>query len=354
MKSGIGSRAVFVFVAVLAMVAATSPASALESSVSGHVNVLVMWADNGKENDFFIGDNDNSQTRIRWIGEDEQDWGKFGFRIELGLGKNPSAAMELPNQGDGEFEINDRWLEGYFDTQYGKVSLGKGDGAANNTSETDLSGTIVAGYADIRVTAANFAFIDSDTGEAVTKLGETRNDFDGLSRNVRVRYDTPEFAGIKLATSVTNLDAWEVAGFWDAEFGEGHIVAASIGYVDGQDRVDFNQLGMSASYLMPIGLNLTGSYGIRDWDVDGKDDGINYYLKLGWRFAGIHAVAVEWGVTENLDENGDASSSWGAQYVITPWKAVELYLAGRVFSLDRENVNTDDISQVYGGTRIKF
>ena len=76
---------------------------------------------------------------------------------------------------------------------------------------------------------------------------------------------------------------------------------------------------------MPFGLNVTAGYGMRDFK-DSKDTAYNYYGKVGYKF-GIHALAVEYGLTNDLDQKGDKSSSYGAGYVVAPWKGVELYAA---------------------------
>jgi predicted porin len=324
-----------------------------------------MWADNGEDSDFFVADNDNSSTRFRFTGSEKFDKVKVGFKIELEAQRNPSHKLDIPNTGDGSgFNIDDRWLEASFDTNFGKISLGKGDGAANNTSESDLSGTKVIMYPSANVTAGGFSFVNSATREkSNTQIGDTRNNFDGLSRNDRVRYDTPSFGGFKLSTSVTNGNAWEVAGRYKNEIG-GHKFLVSAGYVDTEDRgsSEYSQLGASAAWLSPFGLNLMVAYGNRDYSgsteadrlADGKtEDATNYYAKLGYRW-GIHAIAVEYGITKDLDEKDDDSSNYGLAYVIAPWKGVELFAAGYVYSLDRNNVEFEDINQIMTGTRIKF
>jgi hypothetical protein len=192
---------------------------------------------------------------------------------------------------------------------------------------------------------------------------DTRNDFDGLGRNERLRYDTPNFAGFTFAGSVTNGDAWEVAAFYAGELG-GQRLAASAGYVDTRDRgtTEYWQFSSSASWLAPFGLNLTASFGYRKYQgqteqirlLSGQtDDTQNYYFKVGWKLD-IHAVALEFGQTDDLELAGDESKNVGVAYVVTPWNGVELYAAARVYELDRFNASYEDVSQIMAGTRIKF
>jgi hypothetical protein len=345
-------------IALFAALMLLSPAQAFEAKLSGQVNQLIMWADNGNDSDFFIADNDNSSTRFRFTGTEAFDWGKIGFLIELEAQRNASNTLDIPNTGDGDFEFNDRWLDAYFETGFGKISLGKGSGAADNTAEVDLSGTAVITYAGVNDTAGGFTWKAADGTDFRPGLtvGDTRSDFDGLGRNERVRYDTPMFAGFNFAGSITNGNAWELAGFYASEFPFGKLAAAA-GYVDSRDRdtIRYKQWDGSVSWLAPFGLNLTFSAGQRDPQAGGGSKADNFYSKVGYKF-GIHAVSAELGITKDLNAAGDESSNWGAGYVITPWNGVELYAALRRYRLETsaEPDDPDDISQVMAGTRIKF
>lgn len=359
MKKGYCSGMLVVFFTMVVSFSLLTPAHAFEAKVSGQVNHMVMWADNGKDSEFFITDNDNSSTRFRFTGEEKFESLAVGFKMEMEAERNSSSKVNIAEgdekSDDGDFNFNDRKLEAYFKGGFGKFSIGKGDGAANGTSEMDLSGTSVIMYSGVNDTAADIEFVDKDTGlQSGIRVDATRNNFDGLSRNERVRYDTPSFSGFSAAASMTNGDAWEVAGRYSGKFAD-HKIAAAIGYIDTQDRdsTERTQYGISASWLAPFGLNLTAAYGTADYEDEGREDATNYYIKLGYKWD-IHAIAVEYGMTEDLDQKDDESSNYGVAYVVKPWKGIELYASGRVYSLDRDDTDFEDISQVMVGTRIKF
>lgn len=342
-----------------ALVAA--PAFALEAKLSGQVNQMVLWADDGEEDEFFVTDNDSSSTRIRFTGEETFGKVKAGVQVEIEAQRNASNTLRMDPtapEGDGGFEWNDRWLNAYFDTQMGKFEIGKGDGAANNTSEQDLSGTAVVTYSDVTASGGAFRW-QNDGVYPGTSISNTRNNFDGLSRNERLRYNTPSFGGFYAAGSVTNSEAWEAAAFYAAEF-YGKL-AAAVGYVDSGEREtvtatnsNFKQIGGSISWLLPMGLNFTAAVGERDYDSDAIEDPFNYYFKAGFK-RNIHAFSVEYGMTEDLGADGNESSHYGAAYVINPWKPVEFYAAGRNYMLDAATGDDpDDILVLMAGTRIKF
>jgi hypothetical protein len=341
--------------ALLATAFLAAPAAAFEAKLSGQVNQMMMWADDGNEDDFFVADNTNSSTRFRFTGA--QAFGKVtaGFQIELEAQRSRSNELFIGQNSDGRFNWNDRWLNAYFDTPFGKFEIGKGDGAAKAVPEIDLSGTAVITYSGVTDTSGGFMFKNADGTDFGATIGQTRNNFGGLSRNERIRYNTPTFAGFWLAASMTNGEAWETSAWYAADFG-GNKIAAAVGYIDGRKRVgaQYTQYSGAISWLMPFGLNLTASYGQRDFDLAGRDDATNYYFKVGYKWD-IHAVSAEYGWTEDMRINGEDSSNWGLAYVITPWKGVEFYTAYRQFKLDAVvGPDPDDIRQAMLGTRLRF
>ena len=342
--------------AVLISIASVQAVHALEVKLSGQVNRAMMWADNGNDSELFHVDNDNSSTRFRLTGSEQvNDMVKIGVNWENEFESNSSSKVEIGQNGDGDAPVlKERKMEAYFDTPYGKVSIGQGDGAANGTSEMDLSGTSVVMYAGVNDTAGSISFRDGDDN-VIAEIGDTRSNFDGLSRNDRLRYDSPKFFGFTASASATNGDAYEFALRYAADYGDPGKVAFAVGYVDTQDRTDptYSQVGGSISYLHKIGINATLSAGTRDID-DADNEPVNYYGKLGYK-KGIHAVAVEYGMTQDLAQEDDESSNYGRAYVIKPWKGTEFYGTFRSYQFDRDGVDDiEDINVVMIGTRLKF
>lgn len=353
MKSrfGYGVLAVFLILPFLA-----TPAAALEAKLSGQVNQLFMWADDGDRTDVFVADNTNSSTRFRFTASEDFGKVKIGTLLEFDAQRNRTFALSMDQNNDGAFNWNDRWLNVYFDTAFGKFEIGKGSGAADTTSEMDLSGTGVINYSGVADTAGGFEFQNNGIGTGTT-VGDVRSNFDGIGRNERIRYNTPNFGGLTLSTSLTNGEAYEFGAFYAAEFA-GNKLAAAVGYVDTNQRGDADprvkQWSGSVSWLMPFGLNLTGAYGEQDIMVANRLKALHYYFKLGYKFD-IHAFSVEYGWNENLQANSEDSSNWGVAYVITPWKPVEFYVSYRQYMLQvASGPDPDDIKQAMVGTRVKF
>ena len=331
------------------------PAQALEVKISGQVNRAIMWADNGNDSSVLNVDNDNSSTRFSLTGSEQiNDSVKVGVVWENEFQSNASNNVDVGQDDDGTSSFSDRKLEAYFVVPFGKISIGQGDGAANGTAEEDLSGTSVIMYSGVNDTAGSIQFRDDDDTQ-IAKVDSTRNNFDGLSRNDRLRYDTPAFGGAVLSVSSTNGDAYELAARYSADFNGLGKITTAIGYVDTNNRADpeYTQIGGSVSWLHTSGINLTVSSGTRNIEDTDKDP-VNYYGKLGYKFD-IHAIAVEYGVTEDLAQDKDKSKNYGLAYVIKPWNGVEFYGTYRIYELDRDGTsNIEDIQQVMLGTRIKF
>ena len=333
---------------------ASYPAQAVEVKLSGQINRAIMYADNGNDSDLFHVDNDNSSTRFRLTGEQQFEIITVGVVWEAQFESNSSYNVDIGQNDDGSSAFTDRKLEAWFGGNFGRLWIGQGSGAADGTSETDLSGTGVIMYSSAADTAGSINFRDDDDNPIAT-VGATRTNFDGLGRNDRLRYDTPTFSGFTFATSTTNGDAWELAGRWAREYAAIGKLAASVGYVSTVDRTDpsYTQMGASASWLHTSGINLTIAYGQRDIDDHEGDDPVSYYGKFGYLWD-IHALAVECGQTLDLDQQGDESSNFGLAYVIQPLAGVEFYGLVRVYSLDRDDEDPNDINQLMIGTRVKF
>jgi len=335
------------------------PALAMEAKLSGQINQMAMYADDGVESDFFITDNDASSTRVRIDASETFGKIKAGIRFEIEAQRNASNKVTINQTDDGSFEWNDRWLNVYFGTSVGTFEIGKGNSAANETTEVDLSGTSLITYSDISTTGGSLVWRNSDgTGfRGGIDIGDTRTNFDGaLSRTQRLRYNTPKFAGFTLSGAVSNGGAWDASVWYSAElYGK---LAGAIGYTNTARKGSYNQLAGSISWLAPFGLSITAACGQRDLESNevaaGKDDPSGYYFKVGYK-TGIHAVSVEYGMTEDLHTNGDESSNYGIGYVVKPWKPVEFYAGYRLYKLEvSTGSDPEDIQVAAAGTRIKF
>jgi len=327
----------------------------------GQVNRGVMYVDDGNDSDFYHVDNDNSSTRLG-INAKTRTGGdlEVGARFEVQYESNSSSAVSQKSNSAGPDNFTQRHLDFFLESKrFGKLSIGQGNTASNETSEVDLSGTSLIGYSSVEDVAGGMFFFDKTTNSLSTAtVGSVFNNMDGLSRKDRLRYDTPEFFGFALAGSAVEDNAEDVALWYNRKF-PGFKLAGAVAYANpGSTSVD-NQLNGSVSILLDSGFNATFAAGNQYMRASGRDDATFYYGKLGYVQKyfdiGPTALSLDYGRNNDVAQNDDEADSFGFQFVqnLTDWRT-ELYLGYRHFSLDRTGKDFEDINAVMGGGRIKF
>jgi len=321
-------------------------------TVSGQVNRALTFADNGTDSDTLFVDNTNSGSRVRIVGETSLGSNaSAGINIETQFEDNKGSALDIDGADNNNVFTSrkrDLWLKG----GWGKLFLGKGDGAANNTSEADNSGTWVANNAgDFLHGGLSFA---DKTGAKVIKMGKVFSDFDGFSRNNRIRYDTPTYGPLGVAVSKTGRGS-EIGLTYNQPLGAGAKLTSRLGYVK-ESKSDFKQLGLSVSYLMANGFNMTGHYGKRDPDSTSVDPK-GAYLKVGKKMGGAknHMVSLGYHVVNDLAKLGDKAKRVNASYVyLMPKRRIELYGDIQQAKLERSAGDLEALNTISLGSRIKF
>jgi len=379
MKKCYSTGAVTMTVGAMLLGAAVS-ASALEvksgnDNVSlklyGHINRAVMSVDDGNESKVFHVDNTHSESRVGLKGSVKaSDNLTVGGNAEVQWQANPSDQVSMEKESISA-ELIERSMEVYFDfSTIGKVSLGKGKMASDETSEVDLSGTDLAGNSGMADAGGGFAFYDTKAkpvaeGEEAKSItvGDVFNQMDGLSKKNRVRYDTPSLAGFSLGLSAGEKEMADAVLSYSGEFA-GTKLAAAAAYSDPGDGKDYSQINGSASLLLGFGLNFTVAGGTRDLDKmpAGGDDPTFMYGKIGYQTklfsVGSSAFSVDYGVFENIKKQNteEEGTGYGVQFVqkFSDYNT-ELFAAYRNFELD-DNTGADyeAVSLALAGARIKF
>jgi hypothetical protein len=213
--------------------------------------------------------------------------------------------------------------------------------------------------------AGGMLWFDNSTNSTSTTIGKTFNNFDGLSRSDRLRYDTPSFGGFSLASSYSSGDAFDGALLFNRKFGETKVAAAFAAANPGDlnEGTDVQYSG-SASVLLPMGLNATVAAGMQNLDDSfpgnaNRDNPTNWWGKLGYQTkfydAAVTSFSIDYGETRDLLADGDKAKSWcfAAVHNLTDW-GTEVYLAYRGHSLERNSGDFDDIHTFWAGARVKF
>jgi len=325
-------------------------ADGVEFKLSGQVSRAITSVDNGVDEDVLFVDNNNSGTRFRLTGKmDVRPGLTAGIIWETQYQDNSSGSIDI-GDSDNSSTFASRKRDLWFKGGFGKVSLGQGDGAANGTSEVDFSGTTIADYSGQDL-YDGVDFVDA-AGTVVSSNGGAFNNFDGLSRNDRVRYDTPTFGPVGVAISA-GQDKAEVAVRYSQKLRGGSKIGAALGYVGTDDpgKDNLKQLGLSASFIAAGGFNITGAYGEQDFDTGPKStlDPTNAYVKVGQKF-GSSAVSLSYTKTEDQAGANLEAERTNLAYVYNIAKGVELFSDYEKASLD--GAQDKDLFAI--GSRIKF
>ncbi|MDJ0685034.1 MAG: porin [Alphaproteobacteria bacterium] len=320
--------------------------------ISGQVNRALQYADNSDESDLMPVDNDASSTRFRFEGEaDINEDVTVGTRIELEVESDSSANTGFDDDSGG-FDLNERHLDLFASSKkWGKVWLGQGSTASDGSTEVDLSGTDIVGYSDTASIAGGINF-----GGTTTTVNDAFDNLDGLGRDDRLRYDSPQFAGFTVSGSYGRNDQYDGAVRFSGKF-DNTTLRAAVFYAEKSNNDDSYGGSVSADIS---GFTLTGAYAERDDAIRSDLDATFYYGKVGYKFSvfdfGDSAVAVDYAYNEDVDTAGDEATAYGAYYVQqVDAAAADLYLGLRNFELERSGVSDpDDVFAVMGGARVKF
>jgi len=350
MRNSTRKSSVLALLATSATILLSTGANAFEFTFSGQVNRLIMNVDNGDKKGTVNADNSVSGTRLRIKGNGDIGNGiSAGIYYEYQLQSNPTDQIDVDslnsdgvggNLGGGD-NFSNRNANVWFKGDFGMVTLGQGSGAADGSTEADLSGTTVIQY-----TSANSDLLgDMEYGGSGVTVSDVRSSFDGLGRNDNIRYDAA-FGDFGFAASFGNGDKGELGGHYKKD-----NLEVRVAVWDTNNSTDSSRTGaaISATWLMESGFSLTGAYSGDNRDSGSADDPRNIYVKLGYK-TGNNSFGIDWSETKDLG-TGDGTSA-SVAWVNQPMAGIELYAMYRVESVD--DVSGDDIDAVLGGARIKF
>jgi len=339
--------------------------------ISGHVFRAIQFRDNGTTSGFLHVTPNSSRSRVRWIGTGKvNDDLTVQTVIELGHQSSIATAQDLSSGGAvGNTVLDERVFEVRLKSKsLGTVYLGQGYRAASGSYNADFSGTgllSINAFAELVAGGEDF----QNNGTAVgASISQAFSNFD-RSRDDRVRYDTPKFAGFQVRVDHENSDSWGVGLYYGGSIG-GVKIAARISHNDfgGTTANDLSFVNGSFSVLLPMGLSLTVAGGDQDAGnvagttvKDTQADQADWrYAKVGYKFNALELgqtrLYVDYSHHKNnraLDE--DATSwSFGVVQIIEPL-GMEAILGYHNFDLDRAaGADSDDIDVVTMGLRAKF
>ena len=259
--------------------------SAVRLSLSGQVDRMEVYGNDGKASEFRSLDNNVSSSRFRFQGEswiNNKTSAGATFEMELrpnsstnttltadqsnsvgnftggvaGVGSTTGAAA---NNTTGTPTV--RWADAFIQNEdWGAIHLGFGGTSGYLTTELDVSGTFYGGYVNVSDTDGGFSFRQNGSALLPTKafpagtatvpcsitvagvkqtkcvstpansfgpeVGSVFFFFDGKVRDDRIRYDSPVWNGFQLSTSAIDGGAYDIALRYGADWWGTTVTAA--------------------------------------------------------------------------------------------------------------------------------
>ena len=321
--------------ALLALAVAGAAVSAqADTSVSGQVNSAVIFG--GDVDDATTVDNNTTGTRFRIKSSKEVGSVKYGARLEYQIQDNVSNESNIRNGGNtdslntdgGEVRYSDVWISG----KAGKLGIGKGDGAANGTFEA-------SGLLNFLGSSESHLLWSGATALAY-------EDIDGISRQNRVRYDSPKLGGgFRIALSLDNGDAQEFAVKYKGKI-LGGTVDARYGMVDQDDTGASDDVeSYSVAYKHDSGFGVSYSDAERDNGTAATTEAD--WIQVAYDFGDF---IISYGTGESGAVSAVSDEFDTVSLVYKPVKGVEVYLN----FADFENATGVSGDATAIGSRFKF
>ena len=334
-------------------------------TVSGHVNRMLFYADDGDQAQTFNADNKVSMSRLNVTGKGKIDDDlSAGATLEVELASNRSSSVTIGQETENNSgaSLTERKSEVFVESkQFGKLSLGQGSVASDGVSDTDFSGTSVIAPSSLGTdigTALLFRLEGTSTSSGRT-VGNLFDNFDA-GRADRIRYDSPDLMGLVLSASYADADIADYAARFAKDVG-GYKVAAAIGYDDSTNQATgLSTINGSAGVKAPFGTSLQGTYSERNFETANRDNATLWYIKLGQEFPtlvpfGVTAFSIDHAQTADQALNDSEGDWWNFAAVQTIKKlATELYFNVGRYSADIPSTPTEDIFIAGVGARVKF
>ncbi|MFO1144266.1 MAG: porin [Amaricoccus sp.] len=319
-------------------------ASGRSLALSGQINPAFNVVDDGIDTSVYIVDNDTSSSRFRLDADAPLGATSLGGTLEIGVSPNNSYDVsQIASQTDADFNVRKAEVT-FRNDRYGRLQVGMGSSAADDTAEYDLSlvsGSIMyAGVADI----AGGIFFTNGSELSGTTVGDAFFDFDG-DRLARVRYDSPMFGPVQGSFSYGQDDQWAAAvtlggdyGDWSGwTVGDFTLLAAASVYNPDEDNVDYAYAASASVLHDPTGLSLTLSTGGQK--LDEGDDPTNFYAKAAWDTSiwplGPTGFGIDYTHGENISSDGADGDSYGIAAVQRIDRyGIDLYTQLRRYELD--------------------
>ena len=320
-------------------------AQALDVGVSGHVNRMIRFADNGEGSDVQHLDHTASRSAFRFKAEGElMDGISAGAHIESGFASNRGYLNDVDNEDSGAGNDDFRFSYIYFSGAFGKVTLGHaaiaGDGLMYQSHSGAWMGTEFGTDSNSGISVQA-----SDGSSAGTVGGYFSNGALGPGRANILRYDTPSIGPITVQASFNKDGAkdhmWNFGGTLSSDF-SGASLLGGVVYSD-------DALGISGGVAFEQGTSVNFAWG-QD-DNDNRDYEVVYAnVAHSW---GNTSVALQY--QSASDAAGMDGQNIGLGVNQSLGSGVDVYAGFNNYSFDdATDRDLEDVNSFHVGSRVRF
>ena len=359
--------------AAVAGVVAPMTAQALDIGVSGHVNRIVRFADNGAGSDVQHLDHTASRSRFRFTAEGEVMPGiTAGARIESGFASNRGwmADIDCPDTGSNQSThdhgldpigmvdcgidsegtdvrqgtVDFRFSEVYFSGGFGKVTLGHASRAGNGHMWQSHNGAWAGTEFGVD-SNSSISVMATDGTSAGTVGSYFANGAIAPGRANILRYDTPSIGPIALEVSVAKDGAdehmWNFGGSLSHDVGGASVIG---GFAYSEDA-----LGMSGGIAFAQGTSVNVAWG--NDDVDDRDYEVVYAnVAHSW---GATSVAIQYQSTTDAADMDGQNIGLGVNQSLG--SGVDVYAGFNNYTFDdATDRDLEDVNSFHVGSRVRF
>jgi len=371
-------------VAVAALFAVVSPAQAgsvangndtASVTLSGHFNRAVLYQESGSADAVSFVDNGASQSRARIIAKGKMneavavsgvfEWGMStntdGSTSPVDTASTLTSSNDT-NGSDSFFAVRHSYVK--FDhKQLGSVRIGHMSEATDGAAERNMTGATDVVYGGSLIGAGGIHLQNSASGTTTNtfstlKVGDFFDSADG-DRVDGMRYDTPNFGGFSVSTSVGSDKDVDVAGSFSGKMG-GFAIAATVGH--GNDSassttVESTTLG-SIAVGHDSGLNARLAYSRSDKKSTTNKDEDLLSIGLGYKAnltsMGSTNFAVDYIVANDQASEGAEGKAYAFGVEQETDAGVKFYLGGSFIETKDATITYEDVTTVIAGTKLYF
>jgi predicted porin len=332
--------------AAVAGVIAPMAAQALDVSVSGQVNRVIRFADNGVNSDVQHVDGAASGSRFAISAEGELMEGLVaGAVIEEGFTANGAVDINAPD-GAKPTEINFRQSYVYFSGNFGSVVAGWTYPAGNGvewTGYNDASAGTQYGLASN--TGINVMTEDGmDAGSMLSYMPSVT-----IGRRNTLRYDTPSIGPVSFTASVQKSQAegrgdsheWSFGGYLNHDMGAASVTGGLFLMED--------KFAIAGGVKFQQGTAVNATWSTND---GGTADYESRYVSVshGW---GNTSVAIGYRSADD-SSTGKEAQSVGLGVNQDLGSGVSVYAGFNNYSFDKPDYALEDVNAFHIGSKVTF